>query len=104
MAHAENAWTVGGVLVDRLGKRVGLLKDHANSLPQLCHFQRRIVHINPADADLALNAYAVYQVVHTVEAAQQGAFAATGGADVGRDPLGGNRHRDILQRALFPVP
>jgi hypothetical protein len=56
---------------------------------------RGIEEAGAADADVALVAHAVDQVVHAVEAAQQGGLAAAGGADEGGDLAARDLHVDV---------
>ena len=61
------------------------------------------VNIVPADLDRAFDADVVNQVVHAVEAAEQGGFAAAGRADEGGDDLLAERERNVLQRLARAV-
>ena len=50
------------------------------------------------EQELAVGLHAGVEVVHAVEGAQQGGFAAAGGADKGGYLIGGNIHIDVFQR------
>ncbi|MNN48943.1 hypothetical protein D3C81_1634440 [compost metagenome] len=55
------------------------------------------------EADLAVDAAAVNQIVHAVEGAQQGRLAATGRADEGGDAVARDVQLHIEQRLLVTV-
>ena len=99
-ALAAHAQAVGHVLVDRFGKRVGLLEHHADAHAHLDRVDLRVQQIGVVgiQPDLALVAVARVEVVHAVEAAQVGRLAAAGRADQGRHLLLVQRHVDVLQR------
>src|SRR3546814_2484532 len=60
---------------------VGLLEHHADARAQLHHIHRRIVDILAVERDRAFDARAGNRVVHAVERAQEGRFAAARRAD-----------------------
>ena len=81
-----------------------LLEDHADALAEFDDIHARVVDVHPVDADLAGgDMRAVDQVVHAVEAAQQGALAATGGPDEGGDLPLLDVEGDVVQRARGAV-
>ena len=97
---ATHAQPVGDVFVNRLGKRVRFLEDHAD--PH-AHFdgidvRRQQVGVVRIETDLALVTVARIQVMHPVEAAQIGRFAATRRADQRGDPIVVDWHVDRLER------
>ena len=47
---------------------------------------------------------AVDEVVHAVEVAQEGGFAATGGADEGGDVIFGKGEVDVVEDLLGAIP
>ncbi len=59
---------------------------------------------SPSNGDLALHPRAGDQVVHPVEAAEEGALAAARGADQGRDLVAGDLDRDVARRERRAVP
>ena len=79
--HAEHARAERDVVVDRLGERVRLLEDHADPLAHLDRVDVGGVEVLAVVEDLALDRGAGDQVVHPVEAADQGGLAAARGAD-----------------------
>src|SRR5688500_13768365 len=99
-ALAPHAQAVGDVLEDRLGERVGLLEHHADAHAHLDRIHRGAedVGVVGIQHDLPLVAVARVEVVHPVEAAQEGRFAAAGGPDQRGDLLVVDRHADALQR------
>jgi hypothetical protein len=93
------------VLKDRLGKRVGFLKDHADAHP---HFDRldSLADDVPAagvEEQFPLVTGAGVQVVHPVKTAQQRRFAAAGRTDDGRHPVCREYQVDILQRLVLAI-
>src|SRR5919106_3783174 len=83
--HADDPRPEGDVLVDRLGERVGLLEDHADAAPDLDRVDPVAVQVLAVVLDLALDPRPRDQVVHPVQAPDQGALAAAGGTDEGGD-------------------
>src|SRR6201999_2954585 len=81
--HAEVAGRPGDVVVDRLGERVRSLEDHADAAPDLNAVGALVVEVVSVVQDLAADLEADDRVVHAVQAAQEGALAAAGGADEG---------------------
>ena len=95
--------TVGDVFVDRFGERVGLLEHHPDPRAQLHHVELGIVDVLPIQRDLAFHARGGDGVVHPVEAAQKGRFAATRRADKGRHVFLRNVDRYGIDRLLRPI-
>jgi hypothetical protein len=99
LRSAAHAQAVGDVLVDRLGKRVGLLEDHRDAHAHLDRIDVPVddVHAVGIKQDLALVAHVRVEVVHAVEAAQEGRLAAARRADQGGDLVLLDRKVDALQ-------
>jgi hypothetical protein len=99
VAHAAHAQAVGDVLVDRLGKRVRLLEDHRDAHAHLDRIDVPVddVHAVGIEQDLAFVAHVRVEVVHAVEAAQEGRFAAARRADQRGDLVLLDRKVDVLQ-------
>ena len=97
VADAGDPQAVGDVLIDRLGKGRRLLEDHAHLLPQLDHVGRAVEDLLAVDENAAGGADVVDQVVHAVQAAEQGRLAAARGTDQGRDLVAGKVEGDLLQ-------
>src|SRR6267142_1657541 len=90
-AHAE-----GDVVKDGLGKRIGLLKDHANAATKANDVGLGMVNVVAIEEDLALDAKARDGIIHAVEGAKQGGLSATGRADDGGDQVFAERHGDLI--------
>ena len=76
------------------------MKHHADALSQLDQVGAFVGDDEVAFGDLAFVAANGNEVVHAVDGAQQGAFAATGRADQGRDAVFGNGKRDTVKRLI----
>jgi len=103
IAEAVDAQAVGHVFKNRLGKGIGLLKNHAHPAPQGDDIGLGRVDVFLVNEDVALYARVENEVVHAVEAAQKGAFAAAGRADQGRDLPIRKGQADIVQSLVLPV-
>ncbi len=66
----------GEVVVNRLGERVRLLEDHPDPSPHLNRVDVRAVQVDAVVEHLALDPSAVDQIVHPVEATDDGRLAA----------------------------
>ena len=74
------------------------MENHTDVLAQLDHIDVFIVDVNVADLDFAaFDAGDFNQIVHAIEAAQEGGFATTGGSDEGGHFFLVNIHVDIKQ-------
>src|SRR5258706_7491311 len=102
--HAVDARAVRHVLVDRLRERVRLLEHHADAPAQREHVDLGPEHVLVVEQDLARDAHAVDQVLHAVDAAQQGRLPAARGSDQGRDLALRNVELDAVQRLCLAVP
>src|SRR3990170_2908236 len=101
--QAVDARSVGDILEDRFGKRVRLLEHHADAGSELHRVNLRRIDILPVKGDRAGDPAAFDDVVHAVEAAQEGRLAATGGADQGGHRAVQDVERDVEQRLLVAV-
>ena len=90
---AEHARAEGDVVVDRLGERVGLLEDHPDPLAHLHRVHARGVEVLAVVEHPSLHPRARDQVVHPVEAADQGGLAAARGPDQRGDLVLARRRR-----------
>src|SRR6266850_3531627 len=97
-AHAE-----GDVVKDGLGKRIGLLKDHANAAAQADDVGLGMVNIAAIEKNFAIHAKAGDGIVHAVEGAKQRGLSAPGGADDGGNQFFAERHGDLIHGEPFPV-
>jgi len=95
-ADSVDAQAVGDVIEDGLGERIGFLEHHADAAADAGD-----VHTEQALAiqqQFAGHAGIADGLVHAVEGAQEGGFAAAGGTDEGGDFVGGNLHAYVVQR------
>ena len=93
---AEDARAEGDVVVDRLRERVRFLEDHPDQLADLDRVDVGPVEVLAVVEELAVDFGAGDQVVHPVEAAQQGALAAARGTDQRGDVVAVDVHRHAL--------
>src|SRR6266480_1805220 len=78
---AEDVWAIGHVVVDRLRKRVGPLKEHADLAKQLDDIGVGREDVVTVQQHLPAGPGAGDEVVHAVEDPQKGGLAAAGGPD-----------------------
>ena len=97
VVDAVGAGPVGDVVIDGHGERVGFLEHHAHALAQHVDVHLVLINIDAVQQDIAGDAAAFHQVVHTVQALEEGGFAAAGRADESGDLLFGDRDIDIFQ-------
>src|SRR5215218_6050566 len=95
--HPDDPGPEGDVVVDRLGERVRLLKDHADAPPDLDRVDVVAVQVLAVVVELALDLGPRDQVVHAVQAADEGALAAARGADEGGDLVAADLQGDPAQ-------
>ncbi len=104
IAEAVELEAADDVVVDRHGRKgVGALKDHADAAADLDR-RRVLVDIDLAHLDDAGGAGDGIGLVHAVEAAHEGGFAAAGGADERGGVVGGDVQVDVLQGVRCAVP
>ena len=96
--HAEDAQAVGDVVVDRLRERVRALEDHPDAAAHLDRVDARAVQVGAVVEELAFDLGARHEVVHPVQAAQEGRLAAAGRADQRGDRVAVDVERDVLDR------
>jgi hypothetical protein len=95
---------VGDVLVDRLGERVGLLEHHPDPGAQLNDVHAARIDVVAVQLDLPRDPGVRDGVVHPVQRAQEGRFAAARRADEGGDMLLPHLDRDVVDRPLVAIP
>jgi hypothetical protein len=98
-----DARAVGHVLVDGFGERVRLLEHHADAGAKLHRIDLGIVDVLAVHIDGAGDASDVDEIVHAVEAAQEGGLPASRGADEGGDRAVTDIDRDAHQGLLGAV-
>ena len=81
VTDAGDPQAISDVLVDGLGKRCRPLEDHAHAAAQFDDVERRVGDVLAVQQNLAGRADIVDQVVHAIQAAQQGRLAAAGRSD-----------------------
>src|ERR671914_468826 len=101
--HPEHARPEGDVVVDRLGERVRLLEDHPDALAHLDRVDLLRVEVFAVVEHPALDPRGGDEVVHPVEAADQGGLAAAGGADQRGDLVLADVEGDAADGRLGPV-
>jgi CheY-like chemotaxis protein len=69
-----NLGAKGDIIVNRLGEGIGSLEDHANLVAYLVRVHLWSVQVMPLKQHLSDDLSGRYQVIHPVEAAQQGAL------------------------------
>ena len=102
VAHSHAARTVGDVVVDAHGKRVGALKHHAHALAQTADvvIAQDILTI---ERNLALDAAILDAVVHAVKAAQQRGLSAARRPDKRGDLLVADLDIHVLERMMVAI-
>ena len=100
---ARNAEAEDDIFVDRLRERIVFLEDHADAFAQGNDLDGGIVEADAVEADVALVADAVDEVVHAVHVPQQGGFPATRRADECGDLVLRDRHVDAEDRLFLTV-
>src|SRR5207247_8523278 len=90
-----NLRTVCDILENGKRKRIRSLEDHSDLFPQSLNISVSAVDRLPVEQHLSRKAHARNGIVHTVEDAQQGRLASSGGPDDGGDGAGpaANAHR-----------
>src|SRR5262249_50097452 len=63
----------------------------------------RKINFAAMNKDRSRDAAGIHEVVHTVNAAEEGGFATTGGSDEGRDAFFGDLEVDGVERLMFAV-
>jgi hypothetical protein len=103
LLHAQRLGREGDVVVDRLRKRVRALEHHADPPPHLDRIDIAAVDVRAVVEDRAPHRGAGHEVVHPVQAADEGALAAPGRADHGRDLILEDVEADAAERRRLPV-
>ena len=101
--YTLQAKTISHVLINTLGEWIGLLEHHSHALTQVSNLYRRRINILTVQLYTTLDTNIIDQVVHTIDAAQQGRFSATTWSDKCRYTLARDAHTDIVQCLCFTV-
>ncbi len=103
VANAVQLEAGGYVVVDgHGGKRIGFLKDHADTAAQLGG-GGSVINADVADADLAFDARLGNGLVHAIETANESGFAATGRANQRGRAVGEHADVDVEQGLRLAV-
>src|SRR5262249_21999663 len=102
--QARHAGPEHDVFEDGFGKRVRLLKDHADAAAQVDQVDRAAVDLFAVKQQVAGVPGTLDQVVHAIETAQERGLAAARRADEGRDRTVRDTEADVVDRLGVPVP
>ena len=102
VAHPHAARTVGDVVVDAHGKRIGALEHHTHALAQAADIVIA-QDILAVECNLAFNAAILDTVVHTVKAAQQRRLSAARRPDERGDLLVADLDIHVLERMMVAI-
>ena len=101
VAHAVQPQADGHILGNGHRREgIGFLEDHAHAAAHDNGFDVVAVNVLAEEADLALHAGGGDQLVHPVEGAQEGGFAATAGADNAGDRARRDVQGDVLEHVV----
>src|SRR5919197_2620136 len=103
LLEAQHPRGPGDVVVDRLRERIGLLEDHPDPPPHLDRLDAVAVEVDSVVVDPAFVPEPEDLVVHPVEAADERALAAAGGADHRCDQVPVDVEVDALERDVRAV-
>jgi len=103
IAQPVDAQAIGDIFKDSLGEGVGLLKDHTHLAAQGNHIGFRTVDVFAVKDDFPFGLRSKNQIVHSVQAAQKGAFSTAGGSDQGEHGIFGEIQVDAVQSLVLPV-
>jgi hypothetical protein len=87
-SNPVEAKPVRHILVHGLRERIGFLEDHAYAFAEFDHIEVWTVKLLAGDSNRPLDAHPLDQVIHTIEAPEQGGFSATGRTDESGDDMG----------------
>src|SRR5580700_693998 len=105
MAKAVQLQSGGNVVINRhRGKRVRLLKYHADTAAYFNRIRPAAIDIHLADFDGALGPRFGNRLVHAVQAAYERTLAAARRPDYGGHMVGRHGHVDGLQRLVLAIP
>jgi hypothetical protein len=92
------------VVADRDGQWVRALEDHSDLLAHLHQFDLRVVDVLVHDVHAALDAHVTETLVDAVDAAQEGALAASRGTDHRGDQSFADAQVDVVEGLEGAVP
>ena len=98
-----NSRSVRDVCVDRVREWRGLLEYDADTSPQLRHVLLTVVNIVPIESNHPVDPCGRDRVIHAIEAAQKGGFAAARRPDHGEHLITANVETDVFDGVLVAV-
>src|SRR5580658_1937338 len=96
--RAVDFQAVGDVVENRLRKRIGALKHHADAAAKLRDVLRK--NVLPVEKNFAFKSRVTHGLVHAVEGAEQSGFAAARRTNESRDFVRGDAKADV-EESLF---
>src|SRR4030095_3409183 len=76
---------------------------HADAVTRVRAAPAEVVNVGAADPNIAQDADAVHEVVHPVDAPEEGGLPAARGPDIGGHAVLGDGHGHVLERQLLTV-
>ena len=104
IGDAIHTKSVGNVLEDAFGERIGPLEHHAYVLAEFVHLHSFSIDVLSVNAYLAGQTDVGNQIVHAVQQAQEGRLSTARGADKGYHRLLLNVHADAFQGMEIAIP
>ena len=98
---AVDARTVGDVVKNGFGKRIGALEDHADAAAKSSDVLRE--NILAVEKDFTFQAGGADGFVHAIEDAEESGFAAAGRADESSDSFVGDAQVDVEENLLGAI-
>ena len=99
-----NARAVGDVFKDRFGEGIGFLKYHADTGAELHHVHFRRVDVLAVKRDIPFDLRPGDRVVHAIERAEEGRFAAAGRANQRGDIVLPEGERNVGNGLFRAIP
>jgi len=100
---AADPESVGEVVENALGKRIGILKHHAHLAPQAHDIGLRMIDIGAIHENTPFDPGSRDEIVHPVEQPDEGRLPAAGRADQRCHLLLKDVDADVLERLGFPI-
>src|SRR5256886_17275328 len=99
--RAINPQTVGNVVENGLGERIGALENHADAAAIRSNVLRK--DVLAIQKNFAFQAGAAHDLVHAIQGAKQSGLATAGGTNERGDLVGGDAHADIEESLLAAI-
>ena len=100
---AMQSWTIGNIVIDRHGERIGLLEYHTHLFTKQCGIHPLIVNVLSVQDHFSFDSAAIHQIIHPVQAAQESGFSAATGTDKCGDGMICDLHIYIFQCVVLSV-